>query len=66
MDNYTVIGYWNEEGQRHVIGVVAGNLNVQGGVDPEDSQGLFAEVVAAEDHDVAEDMVHGTTDEVEF
>lgn len=66
MDSYTVIGYWNEEGRRHVIGVVAGNREVEGGIDPEDSQGLFAELVHAADASVAEDMVHGTDEDTEF
>jgi hypothetical protein len=63
-EQFTVIGYWDQD-YRQVIGVVEGKQEVMGGMDPGDS-GLFAELVEAKDWVAAEDMVHGTTGEVQF
>lgn len=60
---FTVIGFWNSEGQRHVVGVVEGEHQVTSGIDVEDN-GLFAVFVYdAIDADSACSEVHGTTEE---
>lgn len=61
-EKYTVIGYWRTNDTRHVIGVVKGEVDVRGGVEPND-RGLFAELVEAESYEDAEEQVHGTTEE---
>lgn len=60
---FTVIGFWDRDDRRHVVGVVEGNLAVLSGVDVTEG-GLFAEVVPdAVDADSACGMIHGTSDD---
>ena len=63
-EQYTVIGYWRTDDTRHVIGVVKGEHEVRGGVEPND-RGLFAEQVEAESYEDAEEQVHGTGEDDE-
>jgi hypothetical protein len=58
---FTVIGFWRTDDTRHVVGVVEGEHDVMGGVEPND-RGLFAEQVYAENWEAAEEQVHGTTE----
>jgi hypothetical protein len=64
VDKYTVVGFWNEEDKRHVVGVIKGEHDVRGGEDVYDA-GLFAELVEADSYEDAESQVHGTTEEDE-
>ena len=59
MAQFTVIGYWRND-KRRVIGVVDGEHEVRGGHDPGD-EGLFAELVEAENWEAAEEQIHGTS-----
>jgi hypothetical protein len=59
---FTVIGYWRTNDTRHVIGIVEGEHQVMGGVEPND-RGLFAEQVYAESWESAEEQVHGSTED---
>jgi hypothetical protein len=62
LEQYTVIGFWNDEDERHVVGVIKGEHDVQCGVDVTEG-GLFAELVLADSYQAAEDQVHGSTEE---
>jgi hypothetical protein len=62
MTGFTVVGFWDSAGKRHVIGVIEGEHNVTGGFDVTDG-GLFAVYLEAEDSEDAEAEVHGTTEE---
>lgn len=59
---YTVVGYHDAEGRKHVIGVVHGPHVLRGGYPPYEG-GIFAEVVVAESWMDAEAQVHGKRDE---
>lgn len=62
---FTVIGYWDDNDRRHVIGVIEGEHDVMSGVSPTEG-GLFAEYVYdAVDADSACAQVHGTTEDDE-
>ena len=60
---FTVIGFWDDSGRRHVVGVVEGEQDVMSGVDVTEG-GLFAVYVDdAVDADSACSQVHGTKEE---
>lgn len=65
MSEYTVIGFWNEADERHVVGVVEGDHVIHYGVDVTEG-GLFAELVRAENAQLACDLVHNTGTGEEF
>jgi hypothetical protein len=64
LEQYTVIGFWNDEDERHVIGVIKGEQDVRGGVEVTEG-GLFAELVYADSYEAAEEQVHGTAEDDE-
>lgn len=59
MPKFTVIGYWDDDDYRRVVGVVEGEVEVGGGESISEG-GPFAEVVEAPDADAAEGMVDDT------
>lgn len=61
MSEYTVVGTWDEEGVRNVIGVIEGRLNVIRHVDV--NEPTFTEVVEAENQEAAFWLLHGKLDE---
>jgi hypothetical protein len=61
VSEYTVVGTWDEEGVRNVIGVIEGRLNVIRHVDV--NEPTFTEVVEAETQEAAFWLLHGKLDE---
>lgn len=62
---YTVLGYWADDDTRIVTGIVQGSVQVSGGEDVSEG-GPFAERVWAVSAGAAEDMVNGTSTDVDF
>lgn len=63
MAEYTVVGYYDSEDRKHVIGVIEGRYTVRGGYEPYEG-GLFADLVVADDWHDAERQIHGTRDDL--
>jgi hypothetical protein len=61
MDEYTVVGYWDEDSNRVVIGAIEGTHRIVAIKDHHEP--LFVEHVKAESADAATDMFHGKHDE---
>lgn len=59
MTGYTVVGFWNNNDRRHVVGVIKGEHDVYGGVDVYEG-GLFAVYLEADSAEAAEAEVHGS------
>ena len=61
MAEFTVVGYYDSEDRKHVIGVIEGHLQVMGGFEPYEG-GIFAEHVVAHCWRDAEKEIHGKRD----
>lgn len=61
MNEYTVVGYWDENSNRVVIGAIEGKHRIVAIKDRHEP--LFVEHVEAKSADEATDMFHGKHDE---
>jgi hypothetical protein len=61
MADFTVVGYYDSEDRKHVIGVIEGQYLVRGGYEPYEG-GLFADHVVADTWQEAEREIHGRRD----